>query len=126
MGGLSAEYGVVVLELGSAVGATEAVRTSDAVRSTSLRESSFALRASSCVSFSVAQKSKEDGQMTATNERAEYVESVCEYDGCEKVATSIVRTVLGRKSFCPNHAYLVRSIERDWDEAEAAYLDQNL
>lgn len=48
----------------------------------------------------------------------------CEYETCDVPPTSQVRTVLGLQWFCAHHAALVRSIEREWDRAEAEMLEQ--
>lgn len=48
----------------------------------------------------------------------------CAYDGCTETATRKVRTVLGVEPYCDKHAWIVREIEREWDQAEADYLEQ--
>ena len=43
---------------------------------------------------------------------------------CTEPATERVRWVLGVSYYCKNHADIVRSVEAEWDSAEADYLEQ--
>ena len=61
--------------------------------------------------------------MTTEQEAAQVAEP-CDMDDCPEPSTRVVRTVLGPKPFCERHGRWVRMVEREWDEAEAEYLEQ--
>lgn len=51
-------------------------------------------------------------------------ESRCVFDGCDKAAVVTVDAAAGPQRLCGVHAQYVRQVEREWDDAEAEYLEQ--
>ena len=52
--------------------------------------------------------------------------SYCEFEGddCHKAGTEHVKWVLGWLWLCPQHAWIVKDIEGEWNCAEADYYGQ--